>query len=135
MRFKNIKAFLFIVTLYVGVGVALAKRAVPAEVPPMLYQGVKYVVPHWGHLSGKKQNGGYIEARDPSTDKLLWELMIYQVKYNPKLEGDVQDVFITSLKLINGNLEIVNEAKDKFLVDPSKREVIKGKGRVYQRKS
>jgi len=111
---------------------AYAARFAPKEVPPVTYQGVKYCAPHWGFANKKKQNGGYVEARNPETDKLLWELRVYEIKYDPKLEGDVQDVFITSLKIVEGNLEVRNEAGDKFIVDITKQKVIKGEGRVYK---
>ncbi|MGA2242724.1 MAG: hypothetical protein ABSH11_11935 [Verrucomicrobiota bacterium] len=123
---------LLVVALGLGVGHAYAKRAAPKEVPPVTFQGVKYSAPHWGLANGKTQNGGYIEATSLETGKLLWELRIYEVKYDPKLEGDVQDVFITSLKLVQGNLEILNEAGDKFVVDLAKRKVIKGANHVYR---
>ena len=83
---------------------------------------------------GKKQNGGYIEATSLETGKLLWELRVYEVEYDPILEGDVQDVYITYLKIVDGNLEILHEAGDKFVVrlDLAKRKVIKGANRVYR---
>ena len=111
---------------------AYAKRLPPKEVPPLIYQGIKYSLPHWGAFSGRKQNGQYIEARSAECpDKLLWDLRVYKVNYDPKLEYDVQDIFITSLKLVDGNLEVVNEAGDRFLVDLSKRKLIKGANREY----
>ena len=74
------------------------------------------------------------EATSPETNKLLWKLRVYKVEYDPNLEGDVQDVFITSLKIVDGNLEILNEAGDKFIVDLTKHKVIKGANRVYRHK-
>ncbi len=134
MWFKKFNSVLLIIAVCFGVVAVSAKRMAPDDVPPVVYQGVKYTAPHWGLVEGKKQNGGFIEARDLISGKLLWELRVYEIKYDPKMEGDVQDIFITSLKIIDGNLEVRNEAHDTFLVDISKREVIKGKGRVYQRK-
>lgn len=127
----NSKAVFFLVALTLGVGQVDAKRAAPKEVPPVTIQGVKVTAPHWGRANGKTQNGGYLEATSVETGKVLWELKVYEVRPNPKLEGDVQDVFITSLKLVDGNLEILNEAGDKFVVDLSKRKVITGANRVY----
>jgi hypothetical protein len=107
----------------------------PRRLRRSIYQGIKYCVPHWGAFSGRRENGQYIEARRAETDKLLWDLRIYKVNYDPTLESDVQDIFITSLKLVEGNLEVMNEAGDKFVVDLSKRAVIKGANREYARKS
>ena len=128
----NLKVISILAILSLGVGLAYAKRAVPKEVTPVIFEGVKYTAPPWGSARKRKQNGGYIEATNVETDKLLWELRIYEVKYDPKLEGDVQDVFITSLKIVGGNLEIGNEAGDKFFVDLSKHKVIKGANHVYR---
>lgn len=128
----NLKFIILLMVLSLGVGQAYAKRAAPKEVPPVTFQGVKYSAPPWGYLNERNQNGGYIEANSLKTGKLLWALRIYEVKYDPNLESDVQDVFITSLKIVDGNLEILNEAGDKFVVDLSRRKVIKGVNRVYR---
>jgi hypothetical protein len=98
-----------------------------------MYRGIRYSAPHWGAFNRRAQNGQYIQARSAETDKLLWELRIYEVKYDPQFESDVQDIFITSLKLVDGSLEVVNEAGDKFLVDLSKRKVKKGAKRVLKK--
>jgi len=122
---------LTVVVLGLGIAQGYAKRKGPQEVTPEIYAGVKYSAPH-GLAPGTKQNGGYIEATDMKTGKLLWQLLVYQVKYDPKLERDVQEVFITSLKIVDGKLEVLNEAGDKFIVDVKKQKVTSGAGRVYR---
>ena len=119
------------VILSLGVGHLYAKRGAPKDVTPVIFQGVRYSAPH-GLAKGTNQNGGYIEATDVKTGNVLWQLLVYQIKYDPKLETDVQDVFITSLKLVDGNLEVLNESGDKFIVDLAKRKVTSGAGRVYR---
>ena len=47
---------------------ALAKRLAPANVKPVVYQGVRYIAPN---DDGRR---AYIEARDVQTDKELWDL-------------------------------------------------------------
>lgn len=131
--FMNAKGILLLVALSLGAFPVQAKRSGPKDVPPVTVEGVKYSVPHWGKAIGKPQNGGYIQANNVETGKLLWELRVYEIKYDPNLEGDVQDVFITSLKLTDGNLEVGNERGDTFVVDISKRAVIKGGDRVYRK--
>jgi len=37
-----------------------AKRRPPAEVEAVVKGGIRYVVPHFGALHGKVQNGGYV---------------------------------------------------------------------------
>jgi len=132
-RLVNPKVVLLIV-LSLDAIPAYGKRSAPKEVPPVTYQGVTYSAPHWGAFNGRAQNGQYIQARSAETGKLLWELRIYEVKYDRKLESDVQDIFITSLKLVESGLQVANEAGDKFVVDLSKRKVIKSANRVYEGK-
>ena len=110
-----------------------ADRKAPAEVPPVTHEGVTYSAPAFGVFQGRAGvNGQYIQAKDAKTDKLLWELRVYEVKRDPQLEGDVQDIFITSLKIAKGNLEVMNERGDKFVVDVTQHKVIEGANRVYQ---
>jgi hypothetical protein len=125
---------LILLTLSLPCPAAHAKRLAPKEVSPVIHQGIKYSAPHWGAPNGRKQNGQYIQARNAETDKLLWELRVYEVKHDPKLESDVQDIFVTSLKFVQGNLEVTNEAGDKFVIDVSKRKLIEGGNRVYEGK-
>ena len=133
-QLMNPRAILLPLVFVLGAVHAYAKRSPPAEVPPVTYQGTKYCAPPWGAFNGRKQNGQYIQARSAETGKLLWELRIYQVKYDPNLESDVQDIFITSLEVVDGHLEVTNEARDKFVVDLAKGKVIKGTNRVYEGK-
>jgi hypothetical protein len=94
-----------------------AKRRAPAEVKAVIQDGVRYVVPHFGALHGKKQNGGYVQARRADSDELLWDRMVYSVSYDEKLERDAQDVFITGLTLKGGALLVENELGETFEMD------------------
>jgi hypothetical protein len=122
----RLQPILLLVVLSFGSSPAYAKRAPPIDVPPVTLNGIEYSAPHWGLTGGKQQNGGYVEAKDLKTGKLLWELRIYEIKYNANVETDVQDVFITSMKLVDGKLHVSNEPGDKFVVDLSQRKVIEG---------
>ena len=104
-----------------------AKRLAPSEVKPIIHEGIKYIVIHFPDLiSEVKQNGGYIEARDAKTDKKLWGLMVYKIEYNRKLESDVQDVFITSLRVDKkaNRLIIENELNYTYHVDLKTKKVL-----------
>jgi hypothetical protein len=105
--------------LFVGValGPALAygKRSLPAEVPPVVDRGVRYEAPHFDNPCG--QNGGCIVAYDEVSGGLLWSMKVYCTQYDPQLERDVQDVFITSLAVENGRLDVSNEKGNHFAVD------------------
>jgi hypothetical protein len=129
------KSVLLLVVLGAGSSPAYAKRAPPKEVPPVRQNGVEYSAAYWavdcGFMSAEGQPGGYVQAKDKS-GKLLWDLRVYEVKYDCNIETDVQDLFITSLKMIDGKLQVVNEEGDKFVVDLSNRKVIQGADRVYR---
>ena len=87
-----------------------AKRAVPSKVMPVQVGSIEYSAPH-----GKSQNQmGCIEARKVGSGELLWIRQVYVVKYDPDLEGDVQDVYIKSFKVKGNSLIIINERKSEY---------------------
>lgn len=99
-------------------GAAQAKRVAPAPVKPLVHAGVRYEAPHFFSKDDKPEKGGHVQAFDKKTGKLLWVRQVYQVKVDPALEGDVQDVFITSLKLRGrSKLVVQNERKERFEMD------------------
>ena len=104
-----------------------AKRLAPEDVKPVVHKGVRYEVRHWEITRGKAQTGGFVEAWDVATNRKLWERNIYGITYNPDLEKDVQDVFITSLTLVGDKLVAVNERGEKFHIDISTRKVSKSR--------
>lgn len=90
--------------------VPMGKRAAPQETAPIEYQGMRFEAP--------TRRVGYVQAHDIKTDKLIWEKQIYTVKYNPDLETDVQEVFITKLSIEGGALVVENEKGQKYNIDP-----------------
>ena len=125
-------------------GNVMAKRAAPKEVAPIVTEKAIYSVPHFAALDKARnrerrealenregglhgaveylepiqapQNGGVVEARDPKTKKLLWQVQVYKTEYKA-LEKDVQDVFITSLTLDKvHNLLIMSDEKSRVFV-------------------
>ena len=75
---------------------ALAKRAAPAKVEPVIHQGVRYTAPN---DDGRR---AYIEVWDIQTNKKLWDLTIFKNPIDPNLEEDVQWVFIRTLGVRDG---------------------------------
>lgn len=66
-----------------GVSVrAFAKRLPPKPVVPLVEDGVRYEVPHFGAFHGKEQNGGFVQAWDARKNQLLWDRMIYRIRYD-----------------------------------------------------
>jgi hypothetical protein len=79
--------------------------------------GIVYKVPHFGFFHKKEQNGGFVQAWDAKTKKLLWDRMVYRIVYDRDVEGDVQDVFITKIRVVGNKLVVTNEADEKFEMD------------------
>jgi hypothetical protein len=101
------------------------KRVGPPEVAPVTIDNVEFTAIPWGRERGLGQNGGYIAALDPANGKELWTLKVYDVFYDPKLEEDVQDVFITALRKSASGRELIvtDERGRRYIVDPKTRSV------------
>ncbi|HEX3693884.1 MAG TPA: hypothetical protein VH374_00735 [Polyangia bacterium] len=78
-------------------GMPAAKRIGPPDVPSVRVGELVVAVLPWGKARGLGQNGGYLTASDATTGKEQWVQKVYEVAYDPKMEEDVQDVFIESL--------------------------------------
>ena len=90
---------------------ASAKRIAPASVEPVVYEGIRYVAPN---DEGRR---GYIEAWDVKTNKKLWELTVFTNRIDPKLEADVQWVFINKLTIRDEMLIVTSERGATYQVD------------------
>ncbi|NJD04980.1 MAG: hypothetical protein FIA97_00590 [Methylococcaceae bacterium] len=101
------------------------KRLGPPAVDPVVIGSVRFEVVPWGKERGLPQNGGYIAAYDDASGTELWILKVYEVTYDPKLEQDVQDVFIVSLSksFFGDKLLITDERGKRYSVDPASRSV------------
>ena len=101
--------------LVCGIAPVLAKRAAPSPVAPVLFKGVQYSAP--------PEAMGFVVATGISSGKELWRVRIYEVRVDPKLERDVQDVFITALTLKDDTLIVTNERGEKYALDLKTRKV------------
>jgi len=92
---------------------ALAKRAAPPKVEPVIHDGSRYVAPN--------DNGirAYIEAWDVQTNKKLWELTVFTNRVEPRLEEDVQWVFINKLNVLDDALLVTSERGNTYRIDLS----------------
>ncbi len=86
-----------------------AKRAAPAKVPPIKVGQIEYRAP--------TIQMGCVEAWDTKSNEMIWRRQIYVVKYTVGLERDVQDVFITTLKLKGNTFIVANERKSEYELD------------------
>jgi hypothetical protein len=92
-----------------------AKRSAPEPVHPIVVGNVEYASPGWPV--------GFIIATDTRTRREIWRKRIYRVNIDPALERDVQDVFITSMTLSQGNLLITDERGRRYALKLTTRKV------------
>lgn len=85
-----------------------ARRLAPKDVPPVIFDGVRYEVSLDGRFPGTMQHGGRLAAIDEVSGERLWELLVYQLNFDGKFESDVQDIFIVDMTL--------SEDKTKLLI-------------------
>lgn len=76
-----------------------AKRSGPTNVSPLIAGDYVYTVPHWSTNNGTNQNGGCVRVLDAKTGVESWDVQVYKTKYDNNLESDVQDVFISEIKI------------------------------------
>jgi hypothetical protein len=94
-----------------------AKRVGPPAVAAVVVGGVRYEALPWGKKRGLGQNGGYLATYDVKTGAELGLIKVYEIKYDSKLEADVQDDFIARLELVDGKLLVTDERGRKYAVD------------------
>jgi hypothetical protein len=88
-----------------------AKRSAPANVEPVIHEGIRYFAPN---DDGRR---AYIEAWDVQTNRKLWDLTVFTNRIDPTLEEDVQWTFIKSLSLRNGMLMVTSERGKTYQID------------------
>ena len=59
---------------------------------------------------------GYLSATDVESGERLWVIRVYEVKYDERVERDVQDVYFMQA-LPGGKPGIEDEPGQKFVVD------------------
>ena len=104
----------FVPALFLAVflpGSISAKRIAPAAVEPVIHEGVRYVVPN---DDGRR---AYIEAWDVRSNKKLWDLTVFTNRIDPKLEEDVQWVFINTLSMRDHTLIVTSERGTTYQID------------------
>ena len=101
------------------------KRLAPEPVTPISFEGRRYEVIDFGKARGLDQNGGYVAAIDEASGRELWVQRVYRIRYDRRVEGDKQDVFITRLTLLPAAraLLIENERGARYRLDLRNREV------------
>ena len=97
---------------------AVAKRLPPKAVPPAVSGGVRYKVDG----NGRDQ---YVVAVDTSNENVLWRVKVFHVRTKFWVEGDVQWVYITDLRLVGGSLLVKDERSRCYSVELRRKRVKK----------
>jgi hypothetical protein len=99
-------------------------RPPPPKVPPVTRNGVRYQQHVGTHDDAVGQSGGLLDIIDDATGKLITTIKVYDNQRRPEIEGDVQDIFFTSMAFdSSGKLIITNEVGHRFAVDTATRTV------------
>jgi hypothetical protein len=95
-----------------------AKCIAPTKVEPVIHEGIRYVAPN---DDGRR---AYIEASDVQTNKRLWDLTIWANPIDPKVEEDIQWIFIKALGVRGDTLVVTSERGNTYRVDLTTRTII-----------
>jgi hypothetical protein len=99
-------------------------RPPPPKVPPVRRNGLRYEQHIGTHDDAVGQSGGLLDIVDDVTGKLIATIKVYDNQRRPQIEGDVQDIFFTSMEFdSSGKLVIANEIGHRFAVDTTTRTV------------
>ena len=100
-------------------------RDVPPPPKAVIADGVRYEEAADGRAHGFAQSGGVIVATDVKTRSERWAVRVYEVQFDPAEERDVQEIFITKLKMdADGkHLLVTREDGARFAVDVRTRAV------------
>ncbi len=94
---------------------SFAKRAAPVPVAPLVVGETTFRVAH--------SPLGLVEAVDTKSGNPLWTKQIYVTRYDPALERDVQDRFITGLRAEDGGIIVTVEGGGEYLLNRGSLEV------------
>lgn len=102
---------LLLVILVLVATPCLAKRVPAPKVPPMESGGIRYVAPN---TNGRT---AYVEAWDIRTGRKLWTAKVFTNRIRPRLERDVQWVYIKKLEIVGQRLIATDERGGTHVVD------------------
>ncbi len=95
------------------------KRRAPPKVAAVTLDGVRYEQTVLPRSEATGQRTGYLAAYKGSSDERLWRLRVYELKVDPNLEGDVQDVYFAKMEASSDGHELLieNETGGRYAVD------------------
>jgi len=115
----RIAIMLIVISFFLFPNVLEASRPYDKRLEPenlaVIDNGIKYIpISYYDSTKGRTF---FVQAWDIKVGEKLWEQKIYEIKYDLNLEQDVQDRFVTSLRIENGKLLIKNENNDEYELD------------------
>lgn len=117
-RFQMVRCGFIAYLVFAFAVSAAAKRARPKPVTPVVVAGVKYA-------AGGNGVDEYVVASDVSSGKLLWTASVAHNDHDPRMEEDVQDVYIIDLKATRGALLVRDEKSRCYSIDLATKRVNK----------
>lgn len=101
----------------------LTRRAPPPEVPPIEYNGMRYMQIMNGFEEGRGLRCGLLEGIDIKTNRGIFLEQIYTVPFNDEIDDDQQECYFTRMVLLPGQQDILieNEAGAKYLFNLKQR--------------
>ena len=108
-------------------GPVLAKRGAPNIAKPVISGGLEYRVVHDRYKENGRPRGirAFVEARDEKSKQSFWRVEVYHIRYRLNLETDVQDIYISTLKIDASGLSAIDERGQTYIVDLKTRTVEK----------
>jgi len=108
-----LRALVFLTITCFSISVS-AKRAPPVNIPALNYQQHLYSV----EVIRDEQGAiGLLNCRKVGQRLPVWRTILYQYKYHPKEETDVQDIYFRSMKLEHDTLVVMDEKGRSYRVN------------------
>lgn len=93
-------------------------RIPPPDVPPIEHGGLMITAENAVSPDATSFTAS-IQAVQLDTNAVEWKTNLYTIARTPELEGDVQDVFLAKMELIDGYIMAESEKGDAFYLDPA----------------
>lgn len=106
------------------------KRDTPVRAAPVVHKGVRYsaqspVADTWGSDPLPASSPVDLVAEDAGSGAELWRTTLYTVDFDPDMERDKQEIYVTqlSLNLLRTALKAVDERGRRYRIDLKSRAV------------
>ncbi len=102
-------------------------RIPPPTIAPIEYNDLRIISEY--EITIGNPEGDFsvsVQAQRPGTNETVWKTVLYRITYDPKMEGDVQNVHLKSLTLQHHKLVAEDENGDTYYLDPDTGAFIEG---------